>query len=117
MTIREMIQHFRETYGSGSVWSGRRSTTLVLENKWEVSLSHNSLSCCGCRFEEDPLASTTVEVAIFRPDRSWYNPESVEYVTKNGTSVLCWQTSEEVFRIIEYVANMETVELAEGRIR
>lgn len=120
LTVKQMLDRLKDQYPSAEFRIGEGSfpsSQIRFENGWTVSLSYDRLSCCDAKFETDPLNSTTVEVAVFKPDESWYIAEGMSVGHEHKTGVLCWQNSNLVFQIVDYVAELNDPIVQEGRIR
>lgn len=120
LTIRQTLDRLKEQYPSAEFLVNPDKfpyTKIRLENGWTVSLAYDRLACCGAHFEKDPLDSTTVEVAIFRPDLSWFIAEGMNIGHEAKTGVFCWQDLEFVFRTVAYISSANTADIQEGRMR
>jgi hypothetical protein len=116
MNVREMLVEIPKRWPSALVRSdwgeGPFDYTLVtLENNWRVGFGYGDSNYCSRRWclspEIDPMDVTEVEVAIWRPSGEWYLSENMDACTETKTGYLPWQTSEQVFAILDYISRME----------
>jgi hypothetical protein len=93
---------------------------IVLPNKWEISLGCCDAHYCSWRdlhsYSIDvygtskPAAewfsSPDAEIAIFRPDGSWYIPEEADAHPDDNTWVGGWWHAERILAVLIYIGGM-----------
>lgn len=114
MTVREMLDHIREHYPAAKLETsfGRDPEDcfeVELTNGWKVSAGFGARhGGAGLGFI-DILDTDRVEIAMFKPDGSWYLAEGMNDGHPGRvplTGVLNWQNSEQLFMILDYVERM-----------
>lgn len=82
---------------------------LDLPNGWRISCAYGRMSYSDNHLTllPEPKDSLTVEIAIFNPQGEWQITENMDniYESEDGTrtGVLAWQTSDQLFRIVDYL--------------
>lgn len=95
---------FGEEYPDGFV--------IILRNMWYLSMSYSETSYSDnrCRGNEPLDHAEKIEVAIFRPDQTWFIAEDmlVNDTTKPVSGVYGWYPCEKVLEVVAYIADMES---------
>lgn len=122
MNVREMLEEIPRRYPQHRLLTPNPRDLspdvnwfkLHLENSWSISCTYGRLSYSDGRFrvDGDSQNSTSVEIAIFTPDPNgdWFIAEGMvvsEYEGEPKSGVLTWQTSNQLFAVIDYVAQFD----------
>jgi len=108
MNVKEMLEEIPKRWPSATLISewGRppyEYFLVDLENKWMVGVGYGHIHYSNSRdLVQDLKSATTVEIGMFTPDGAWYRSEDME------DDVRGWQTSEQLFEIIDYISKKPT---------
>lgn len=114
MNLQEMLDEIPKRYPTARLFLAHGNWpmgmyAITLDNEWVISMSTGSSSASDRKMAKNHTTEETqlVELAIFTPTDDWYLAEGMEVSSDGISGVLGWQTSEQVFRIIDYISKKE----------
>lgn len=119
MNVRQMLEEIPKRHPNYRLQISDDRTVdsdwfrLYIPNGWLISVGYGRTKYCDNRMGilDNSKDAMMVEIAIFDNNNNWYIPEGAENVVEHAdgtrSGVLGWQTSDQLFRVIDYISEMK----------